>query len=486
MNQTRVRIAPSPTGYLHIGTARTALFNYLFAKKNDGKFILRVEDTDLERSEEIYLQNIYDSLKAIGLNWDEGPNVGGNFGPYVQSERLELYKSRAQELIDKGHAYYCYCTQDELDHEKEQAAIEKKLYLYSGKCVNISEELKQKYISEGRQPTIRFKVPQQDIILQDMIRGEVSFSWPLIGDFVIIKSNGTPTYNFAVVVDDIAMEITHVIRGEDHISNTPRQIMLYNAFNKPLPFFAHVGMILAPDKTKLSKRHGATAVSDFIEQGYLPEALVNFLALLGWSSPDGEEVKSLSEIISLFELERISHSPAIFDKEKLNWLNGVYIRNLPVEEVTNRCKKYLNNYDLSCYSEEKLQVMISAIRERLTTLKDVTEAASCFFGRNIIIEEQTQQEALTGDHVKDVLEKFINLAEELNFNNVEELEEQLTAFRKSLKPLKPKLVMWPIRAALTGQTHGIDLGICIYLLGKDLVQFRITEALKKLPLPKMA
>jgi glutamyl-tRNA synthetase len=483
MLKPRVRIAPSPSGNLHVGTARTALFNYLFAKKHNGSFILRIEDTDIERSQEVYVQNIYDSLKALGLSWDEGPDCGGEYGPYVQSQRLELYVEKAHELRDKGYAYNCYCTPEELEAAREQAKAQNNDCMHNCDCHELTEEKILQYIEEGRTVTIRFKVPHKEIKLQDIIRGEVSFDCSLINDFVLIKSNGTPTYNFAVVVDDIAMKISHVIRGEDHVSNTPRQIMLYEAFGVELPKFAHVGMILAPDKSKLSKRHGATAVNEFIEQGYLPEAFVNFLALLGWSPPDGDEIKTLQEIIDSFELERVSKSPAIFDLEKLNWLNGIYIRKLPIEDITNRCKHYMYNYDLSLYDDSKIQTMISSFRERFTTLKDTEDAVCFFFDDNIICDETTKAEALGGDHVKEVLEKFLELTEEMNFDDAEAIGEQFVAFRKAMKPLKPKLVMWPVRYALTGRTHGADLNVIIALLGKEKVQQRIKETLATLQTP---
>lgn len=477
MTNPRVRIAPSPTGNLHVGTARTALFNYLFAKKTEGKFILRIEDTDLERSKEEYVQNIFDSLKALGLDWDEGPDVGGEYGPYVQSERLNLYKEKAQELVDKGLAYYCYCTQEELEAEKEQARQNKLTDVYSKKCANLSEEQVQQYINEGRKPSLRFRMPEKELIIKDIIRGEVKIDTSLIGDYVILKSNGTPTYNFAVVIDDMGMKISHVIRGEDHISNTPRQIVLFEAFNYPVPEFAHVGMILAPDKSKLSKRHGATAVSEFIENGYMPEAFVNFMALLGWSAPDGEEILALDKIIEAFDLERVSHSAAVFDKDKLNWMNGMYIRDLPIQEAVKRCKKYMSQYDLSRYTDEKIEIMIGAVREPFTVLADVTNAVSYFFNDSIEISEEVKEAALTGDHVKDVLEKFMAFTEEVDLENLEELNERFKDFRKSLKPLKPKFIMMPIRAVLTGQLHGADLNKCLHILGKEAIKKRITSYL---------
>ena len=291
MNETRVRIAPSPSGNLHIGTARTALFNFLFAKKTGGKYILRIEDTDAERTSSEYVKNIFDSLKALGLSWDEGPDEGGPYGPYSQSERFDIYPQYAQKLIESGHAYECFCTPEELAVEKEESQKNKVAHIYSGKCKNLTEEQKSALRAEGRKPAIRFHVPAKELVFNDLVKGELKFDTSLIGDFVIMKSNGTPTYNFAVVVDDMLMKISHVIRGEDHISNTPKQIVIYEALGAEVPQFGHLGMILAPDRSKLSKRHGATGVSEFVEKGYLIDALVNFVALLGWSPSDGVEIK---------------------------------------------------------------------------------------------------------------------------------------------------------------------------------------------------
>jgi len=413
----RVRIAPSPTGNLHVGTARAALFNWLFARKNNGTFILRIEDTDLERSEDKYVKNIFDSLKAIGLNWDEGP--------FKQSERLDIYKNYAEKLIESGHAYYF----------------------------------------EG---AVKFKLPKKKVKFNDIIKGEVEFDTSLMDDFVIIKSNGTPSYNFAVVVDDTEMGITHVIRGEDHISNTPKQIAVYEALGAQLPQFAHMSMILAPDRTKLSKRHGATAVSEFIDEGYLPEAFVNFIALLGWSPSDGEEVKPLEQITQDFSLERLSSSPAIFEFDKLNWMNGVYIRNLPIEDITERCKKYLKIYDLSEYSEQELQIMVDAVRKNLAKLCEITDAVGYFFDDNFDSGEQTEESA-------KVLAEFLAFTEKIDFSNIEKIHDQLGEFREQMKPLKPKQVMLPIRTALTGRTHGADIAVVISLLGKERVTGRINK-----------
>jgi len=486
-NEIRVRIAPSPSGNLHVGTARTALFNYLFAKHNNGKFVLRIEDTDAERSDEKYVKNIFDSLKAMGLNWDEGPDVGGNYGPYSQSERLDIYKNYADKLVETGCAYYCYCTAEELETEKAQSVEEKKTYIYSRKCKNLSQEQIENYKQEGRIPTIRFEMPHKQMKFNDLIKGELEFDTALMSDFVIVKSNGIPTYNFAVVADDIEMKISHIIRGEDHISNTPRQIAIYEALGAKIPQFAHLGMILAPDRTKLSKRHGATAVSEFIEQGYLPEAFVNFLVLLGWTPPEREnvdasasEIMDRSELIRLFGLERVSSSNAIFEFDKLNWMNGFYIRHLPVAELIERLKPYLQDYDLSIYSEEQIKTLTEAVKEPLVKLSEVTEAVNYFFGNSVNISEEIRAAALSAEEASSVLSEFAKFAENIDYNDIEKIHEQLGEFRTQMKPLKPKQVMWPVRAALTGRTHGADMGIIISLLGKERALLRIDNAIKSL------
>lgn len=340
-DKIRVRIAPSPSGNLHIGTARTALFNFLYAKKTGGEFVLRIEDTDLDRSSEAFKQNIFDSLKALGLNWDEGPDVGGNYGPYCQSERFDIYPKYAQMLIDKGYAYECFCTNEELEAEKEEAIKNHNAYVYSRKCLNLSEEEKAALRAKGIKPSIRFKVEHKELVFNDLVKGELKFDTSLIGDFVIMKSNGTPTYNFAVVIDDMLMNITDIIRGEDHISNTPKQILIYEALGAKVPRFGHLGMILAPDRTKLSKRHGATAVSDFVKQGYLTDALINFVALLGWSPSDGVEIKSVDEIAADFRIHEVSSSNSVFEYDKLNWMNGQYIKKMEIPKLTDMILPFL-------------------------------------------------------------------------------------------------------------------------------------------------
>ena len=477
-DEIRVRIAPSPSGNLHIGTARTALFNYLFAKKEGGKFVLRIEDTDAERTKQEYIDNIFDSLKALGLNWDEGPDVGGPYGPYTQSERFDIYPKYAQILLDKGYAYECWCTNEELEQEKEEAVKNHKPYVYSRKCLNITPEQKEQYIKEGRKPSIRFKVEHKELIFNDMVKGELKFDTSLIGDFVIMKSNGTPTYNFAVVIDDMLMKISHIIRGEDHISNTPKQILIYEALGAKVPEFGHLGMILAPDRSKLSKRHGATAVSDFVKEGYLTDALINFVALLGWAPSDSVEIKTVDEIAKDFRINEISSSNSIFEYDKLNWMNGQYIKKMDISKLTDIIIPFLSDYDLSELSREKLEKMVEITREPLTTLKDIQKDVPYFFGEDVPLDEV--KELLTTELSKNVLNKFMELAQKWDFNNEQELHDDLQKLRDDFKAnfgYKPKETMWAIRAAVTGRTRGADMVGILTILGKDKVLRRIKNAM---------
>ena len=480
MTDIRVRIAPSPSGNLHIGTARTALFNFLFAKKHGGKFILRIEDTDLERSSDEYIKNIFDSLKALGLCWDEGPDVGGQYGPYSQSERFDIYPKYAQKLIESGHAYECFCTPEELDAEKALSHEKKIANVYSGKCRNLTEAQKEDLRKEGRKPAIRFAVKNKELTFIDMVKGELKFDTNLIGDFVIMKSNGTPTYNFAVVVDDLLMKISHIIRGEDHISNTPKQILIYEALRAKVPEFGHLGMILAPDRSKLSKRHGATGVSEFVEKGYLIDALVNFVALLGWSPSDGVEIKSVDEIAQDFRIHEVSSSNSIFEYDKLNWLNSQYIKKLSTQELKKRLLPFLTQYDLSQLSDAQLLRMVEITREPLTILSDITDAVPYLFGEDVNIEPEVQAEVLDTETSQSVLREVQTLAQDWNFADEEALHHTLEELRTSFKErgIKPKETMWALRAAVTGRTKGADICAVLSILGKDKVLKRIKKAVK--------
>ena len=473
--KVRVRIAPSPSGNLHIGTARTALFNYLFAKKTGGEYVLRIEDTDLDRSSEAYKQNIFDSLKALGLNWDEGPDVGGPYGPYKQSERFDIYPKYAQMLIDKGYAYECFCSNEDLEEEHRIAEEKKIPYKYSRKCLNLTKEQKDELKAKGIKPSIRFKVEAKELIFNDLVKGELKFDTGLIGDFAIMKSNGTPTYNFAVVIDDMLMKITHVIRGEDHISNTPKQILIYEALGAPVPKFGHLGMILAPDRSKLSKRHGATAVSDFIKEGYLTEALLNFVALLGWAPSDGVEIKNVDEIAADFRINEVSSSNSIFEYEKLNWMNGQYIKHMDISKLTDLAIPFLNMYDLSKYSRKQLEHIIEVTREPITLLKDLVNDTFYFFEEPKYDEVE---EILKGDVAKIVLPKFRKDVETYDFNNEQDIHDKLGELRTYFKEnhgFKPKETMWAIRSALTGRTRGADMVATIQILGKNEVIKRLEK-----------
>ena len=487
MEDIRVRIAPSPSGNLHIGTARTALFNYLFAKKHGGKFVLRIEDTDAERTSQEYIDNIFDSLKALGLNWDEGPDVGGEYGPYTQSERFDIYPKYVQELLDKGFAYECYCTPEELEAEKEEAAKNKKAYVYSKKCENLTEEEKAKLRAEGRKPAIRFSVEKAQkafhespiVHFDDLVKGDLHQDTSLIGDFVIMKSNGSPTYNFAVVIDDMLMKISHIIRGEDHISNTFKQILIYEALGAEVPKFGHLGMILAPDRSKLSKRHGATAVSEFVEKGYLTDALINFVALLGWAPSDGVEIKPVDEIAADFRIGEVSSSNSIFEYDKLNWMNSQYIKMLDIEDLKEKLKPFLKDYDLSTLTDERYTKMVEITREPLTLLSDITNDVKYFFGKDVEIDPQVQADVLDTEVSQDVLKTFLEQAKDWEWTE-ESLHEKLEAFRGFYKEkgIKPKVTMWAIRAAVTGRTRGADMVGSLEVIGKDTALYRVQKAIK--------
>lgn len=339
--EVRTRFAPSPTGLVHIGSARTALFNYLFAKKNEGSFILRVEDTDIERSKPEFEKDIMENLKWLGIEWDEGPDVGGEYGPYRQRERINIYKKYLGKLLEEGNAYYCFCSEEELEAQRQYQMSIGEAPRYSGKCSQLASKTVKDYLSEGRKYIIRFRMPAKKLKFNDLIRGELEFDTSLIGDFAIAKNLETPLYNFAVVVDDFEMRISHTIRGEDLLPNTPKQILIQETLNLPTPQYAHLPLILGPDRSKLSKRHGAGAMKDYRKMGYLPETLVNFMAFLGWNPGEEREIYSLPSLIKEFSLERVQKSGAIFNIKRLDFLNGFYIRQRSIEKLTELCLPYL-------------------------------------------------------------------------------------------------------------------------------------------------
>ncbi|GAV24354.1 glutamate--tRNA ligase [Carboxydothermus islandicus] len=473
----RVRFAPSPTGPLHIGGARSALFNYLFARKNNGVFIVRIEDTDLERSSRESEKNILESLKWLGITWDEGIEVGGENGPYRQTERLNLYQKYARKLIEEGFAYYCFCTEEELEEERKNLLAKGEMPRYLGKCRNLTPAEKEKYLAEGRKPTVRFKVPAgRTIVINDLVRGVVTFETDGIGDFIIVKSDGIPTYNFAVVIDDVTMGITHVLRGEEHLSNTPRQILIYEALGFKIPEFAHISLILGKDRTKMSKRHGATSVENYREKGYLPEALVNFLALLGWSPGTEEEIFTMEQLIERFSLDRVAKNPAIFDLDKLNWINGYYIRNSELSRIVELSLPYFQScgYVSNNPTDEemrKLTKVVEATREYVVTLSELPEHAAIFYQKELIFEEEAKT-FLAEEETRNILRKIADKIKEIPGFEEEEIKGFLKKLPKELG-VGGKKVYMPLRAALTGKTHGPELYQVMAILGPEEAERRI-------------
>lgn len=471
MDNVRVRIAPSPTGYLHVGTAHTALFNWLFARHNKGKFILRIEDTDIQRSSKEYEENILEGLAWLGLYWDEGP--------YYQTQRLDLYRKYAEELLKNGSAYYCYCTPEELEQRRQEALAQKRPPKYDRKCLYLSDEERAKYEREGRKPVIRLLVPEGKTVFNDIIRGEIEFDNEDIGDFVIMKSDGIPTYNFAVVVDDYTMGITHVIRGEDHISNTPKQLFIYNALNWTPPEFAHLPLLLGPDRSKLSKRHGVTSVTEYRKMGYLPEALVNYLALLGWTPEENKEIYTIEELIELFDLRRVTKNPGIFDITKLEWINTQHIRRLSVEKLAELTFPFLeeaewfdkNNFDKNYYLK-----VIYILQERLKTLSQIREYGDYFFLDKLNYDPETVKKVCKSPDIYIYLEKIKEEwskipDSEFNATNLENILRNLAETHQ----IPTKNLVHPIRVALTNKTVGPGLYELAEILGKERVIKRLEE-----------
>ncbi len=470
-NKVRVRFAPSPTGYMHIGGARTTIFNYLFARHHDGSFVLRIEDTDRVRSTKESEEAILRDLKWLGLSWDESVDVGGPYGPYRQSERMDIYRRYAEKLLKEGKAYKCYCTEEELEQRRKEAISKGLPPKYDGRCRNLSEEEKKKFEEEGRKPSLRFRVDDEgpDIVVHDLIRGDVSFKRDVIGDFVIMRKDNTPTYNFACVIDDYLMKITHVIRGEEHLSNTPRQLLLYEALGFEPPLFAHVSMILGPDRTKLSKRHGDTSLEEYRKKGYLPDALFNYLALLGWSPGDDREILSKEELIELFSLERVAKSPAVFDMGKLNWMNGIYIRKTPDEKLLDMLLPYFEEMGVDVSKRKYLLLITKALKDNLEVLSDIKEKARIFFERPEVEFEFKKEDI-------EILNLFIEeISDDVNGNPDKALEFLKKYIKKTGK--KAGKVLPPLRMALTGEKHGVELNWVVAILGKEECVERIKEVI---------
>ncbi|WP_394239304.1 glutamate--tRNA ligase [Niallia oryzisoli] len=478
-NEIRVRYAPSPTGHLHIGNARTALFNYLFARNQNGKFIIRIEDTDQKRNIEGGEQSQLKYLKWLGMDWDEGVDIGGEYGPYRQSERNDIYQKYYNELLENGKAYKCYCTPEELEKEREEQVARNENPLYSGKCRHLTPEDQKRLEEEGREPSIRFRVPEGQVFAwDDMVKGNVSFESDGIGDHVIVKKDGIPTYNFAVTVDDHLMEISHVLRGDDHISNTPKQLMIYDALGWERPTFGHMTLIVNESRRKLSKRD--ESIIQFIEQyeelGYIPEALFNFIALLGWSPEGEEEIFTREEFINIFDSSRLSKSPALFDKQKLAWMNNQYMKKIELDRVVELALPHLvkAGYVKETRTEEEntwARELIALNQEKMSCGADIVELSELFF-TDIVSMDEEAKEIISGEQVPEVLAAFLHEIESLESFTADEIKKAVKAVQKSTGH-KGKNLFMPIRVATTGQTHGPDLMKAIELLGKEKVNARV-------------
>ncbi len=478
-SEVRVRYAPSPTGHLHIGNARTALFNYLFARNQNGKFIIRIEDTDQKRNIEGGEESQLRYLKWLGIEWDESIDIGGEYGPYRQSERTEIYQKYTEELLEKGLAYHCYCTSEELEKEREEQQANSQMPRYSGKCRNLTAEQRAELEAEGREPSIRFRVPSNtEIKWNDIVKDEVSFESEGIGDFVIVKKDGTPTYNYAVAIDDHLMKMTHVLRGDDHISNTPKQILVYEALGWTPPVFGHMTLIVNENRRKLSKRD--ESIIQFIEQykelGYLPEALFNFITMLGWSPVGEEEIFSKEQFIEIFDPARLSKSPALFDTSKLRWMNNQYMKQLDLDEVVALSVPHLVKAGKveetrDAETEQWVRDLVALYQEQMSFGAEIVELTEMFFKKEIEYSEEAKA-VLAEEQVPEVLKAFAEEISSLEEFSADEIKAATKAVQKATGQKGKKLFM-PIRVATTGETHGPELPKAISLLGKETVLARL-------------
>lgn len=476
----RVRYAPSPTGHLHIGGVRTALFNYLYARHHGGTFLIRSEDTDLERNVPGAEEEILRGFRWLGFDWAEGPDVGGPYGPYRCTERLDIYPRYLQQLLDAGRAYPCYCTEEELAREREQAQQEGRMPRYSGKCRHLTEAERREREARGLQPNYRFAVPAGiEVAFDDLVRGHVRFLSDDIGDFVIVKSNGIPTYQFQVVVDDALMMITHVIRGEEHLSNTPRQLLIFDALGFERPQFGHLPQVLDQTRKKLSKRDpNVMPVHEYREQGYLPEAIVNFLSLLGWSPTGEEEILSMTEIEQMFDLDRVNKSGAIFDVNKLRWMANQYFKRQPLADAARMVAERLAAHGWQVpegADEVWLETVVSLYQEQMSAAEDFFQLAAVFFDPAVEREEEAV-EVIRADGAGAVLRRYLELAEQ---DGEWTADASRSRFKKVQADLgvKGRALFMPVRAAVTGAVHGPDLQLTIACLPKAWVLARLRTAL---------
>lgn len=484
---TKTRFAPSPTGKLHVGNVRTALFAYLYARHTEGHFVIRIEDTDKERSKDEYTTMLLKDLQWLGIDWNEGPQIDGTEigekGPYHQSKRLDIYKRYADKLIDEGRAYYCYCTPEETEERKQKLIAEGKPPHYDGHCRNLSAEQIEAYKAEGREPIVRFWAYDQDFTFKDIVRGEVKFPTGMVGDFVILRSTGIPVYNFAVVVDDALMEITHVLRAEEHLSNTVRQLMIYRALDFKPPKFAHMALVLGEDKQKLSKRHGAASVEEFRELGYLPESILNYLAMLGWSSPDGSEIFDKDKLIKMFELKRLSKHSSIFDVKKLDWIAKHHIINQGINRIFDEALPFIKQTGLvdDTYLQDPknigfLKGVVELTRGYCSHLSQIKEHIGYFLNDDYEISDAAMK-FLQNDTAKTVLEQFRDAMK----NETRDVSEEVFAkiVTKIMKDtnIKGKNLFMPLRAALTGKTSGPEIYFLIPVIGNTRTVERLDRVL---------
>jgi len=475
-NEIRVRFAPSPTGFLHVGSLRTALYNFLYARKVGGKFILRIEDTDQTRYVDGAVENLLDTLKAMELEYDEGPEKGGKYGPYFQSERTEIYNKYVQALLDKGKAYRCFCTPEDLNEMREERKSKGLDTRYNGHCRKLTENEINKHLENDDKFVIRLKIPQEgEITFYDIVREKVTFPWDMVDDQVLVKSDGFPTYHLANVVDDHLMKISHVIRGEEWLSSVPKHLYLYDAFGWKPPKMCHLPLLLNPDKSKLSKRQGDVAVEDFLKKGYLPETLLNFVALLGWHAPGDQEFYTLEELEKAFSLKRINKSGSVFDIEKLNWMNGQYLRNLDLAVIGKYARKYFVEAEYHIQNEKHYLELVDLARSRIHKLDEVTDFAKPFFTKLKFTEEdkkvlETESSQTLFNFWVDSITNSAELSEELINELLKRSAQELGIKGKNLYP--------PLRLALYGSAHGPELPTIIDILEKEKVLNRFNNVVK--------
>lgn len=478
----KVRFAPSPTGPFHIGGARSALFNWLVARHADGTFLVRIEDTDLKRSTKESEENIKDSLKWLGMNWDEGIDVGGPHGPYRQTERLDLYKKEVQRLLDEGKAYYCYCSAEELEKSRKAQLDAGKTPIYDEHCRHLTEEEKAKYEAEGRKPVVRLKVRKDGVFaFDDMVRGHVEFQAAGVGDFIIMKSDGIPVYNFAVVIDDAFMEVTHVIRAEEHLSNTPRQLAIYEALGYKPPKFGHISLILGEDHKKMSKRHGATSVTEYRNMGYLPEAVVNYLALLGWTPKGEQEIFTEEELIKQFSMKRVSSNDAVFDINKLNWINFQYMKKMDADQLYALIVPFLvkAGYVEESVTEEKkdwLKKVIWFMKDHIYFAGQAADELRFFFEDMPALTDEAILSIMKAETSGKLLKAFIEDLKALETFDQAEIKKCFNACMKA-QGIKGKAAYEPTRIALTGVTQGPGMFEMMELFGREKTMDRLEAAL---------